>query len=176
MPKGEKTVLRTIRIPQKMDQLLQIDAKTKRVSINSLIYNLLLKYVEWDRYSERFGRVLLRPQTLKSFIDLSDNSEIEKIGKDIGKRIPKEFLLFWFKEINLESFLEYISLLCRYGGFAHHEIESEDGSFTITLIHDLGDKWSLFLKNMIEEGMITTLRLRPQIFVSEMSVVVKYRV
>ncbi len=175
MTHREKTILRTIRIPHEMDQLLQKDAKTKRVSVNSLIYNLLLKYVEWDRYSERFGRVLLRPQTLKLVIDLLEDSEIERIGKDIGKKIPKEFLLFWFKEINTHSFLEYISLLCRYGGFAHHEIESNDGSFTITLVHDLGDRWSLFLKNIIEEGMITTLKIRPQIYVSEMSVVVKFR-
>lgn len=175
MTNREKTILRTIRIPHEMDQLLQKDAKTKRVSVNSLIYNLLLKYVEWDRYSERFGRVLLRPQTLKLVIDFLEDSEIERIGEDIGKKIPKEFLLFWFKEINTHSFLEYISLLCRYGGFAHHEIESNDRSFTITLVHDLGDKWSLFLKNIIEEGMITTLKIRPQIYVSEMSVVVKFR-
>ena len=175
MSNREKTVLRTIRIPYEIDQLLQKDAKTKRVSVNSLIYNLLLKYVEWDRYSERFGRVLLRPQTLKLVIDLLDDSEIEKIGKDVGKKIPKEFLLFWFKEINLQSFLEYISLLCRYGGFAHHEIESNEGSFMITLVHDLGDRWSLFLKNIIEEGMITTLAIRPRISVSEMSVVVNFR-
>lgn len=175
MTHREKTILRTIRIPHEMDQLLQKDAKIKRVSVNSLIYNLLLKYVEWDRYSERFGRVLLRPQTLKLVIDLLEDSEIERIGKDIGKKIPKEFLLFWFKEINTHSFLEYISLLCRYGGFAHHEIESNDGSFTITLVHDLGDRWSLFLKNIIEEGMITTLKIRPQIYVSEMSVVIKFR-
>jgi hypothetical protein len=58
-----RTILRTIRIPYKIDQILQNDANTKRVSINSLIFNLLSKYIEWDRYSERFGRVMLRPQT-----------------------------------------------------------------------------------------------------------------
>lgn len=119
MDKKGKTVLRTIRIPYEIDQILQNDAKTKRVSINSLIHNLLLKYTEWDRYSERFGRVMLRPQTLQLIIDSVDDIEIKDIGSKIGKKIPKEFLLFWFKEINLNSFLEYLSLLCRYGGFAH---------------------------------------------------------
>jgi hypothetical protein len=31
-----RTILRTIRIPYKIDQILQNDANTKRVSINSL--------------------------------------------------------------------------------------------------------------------------------------------
>lgn len=176
MSKKGKTILRTIRIPYEIDQILQKDAKTKRVSINSLIYNLLLKYVEWDRYSERFGRVLLRPQTLKLIIDSLDEIEIKDIGNEIGKKIPKEFLLFWFKEVNLHSFLEYLSLLCRYGGFAHYELESKEREFTVTLIHDLGEKWSVFLKNIIEEGMISTLSIYPKIHVSEISVVASFQI
>jgi hypothetical protein len=90
----ENTILRTIRIPYEIDQILQNDAKTKRVSINSLISNLLSKYVEWDRYSERFGRVMLRPQTLKLIINAIDEIKIEEIGSEIGNKIPMEFLLF----------------------------------------------------------------------------------
>jgi hypothetical protein len=176
MTKKGKTVLRTIRISYEIDKLLQRDAKTKRVSINSLIYNLLLKYAEWDRYSERFGRVMLRPQTLKLITDCLDEIEIKDIGIKIGKKIPKEFLLFWFKEINLNSFLEYLSLLCRYGGFAHYELESKEREFTITLIHDLGENWSLFLKNVIEQGMISTLSIYPKFHLSEISVVVNFQI
>jgi hypothetical protein len=176
MDKKGKTVLRTIRIPHEIDQILQKDAKTKRVSINSLIHNLLLKYTEWDRYSERFGRVMLRPQTLQLIIDSIDDIEIKDIGSKIGKKIPKEFLLFWFKEINLNSFLEYLSLLCRYGGFAHFEIESKERECTVTLIHNLGEKWSLFLKNVIEQGMISTLSIYPKLQVSEISVVANFKI
>ena len=120
--KGEN-YFENYRIPMKSNQILQNDAKTKRVSINSLISNLLSKYVEWDRYSERFGRVMLRPQTLKLIINAIDEIKIGESGSEIGNKIPMEFLLFWFKEVNLNSFLEYLSLLCRYGGFAHYELE-----------------------------------------------------
>ncbi len=176
MSKRQKTVLRTIRIPYEIDQIIQKDAKAKRVSINSLIFNLLSKYVEWDRYSERFGRVTLRPQTLKLIIDALDKIKIKDIGSEIGNKIPKEFLLFWFKEINLYSFLEYLSLLCRYGGFAHYELESKEREFTITLIHDLGEKWSVFLQNIIEKGMRSTLSVQPKFHISDISVVVNFRI
>jgi hypothetical protein len=32
------------------------------------------------------------------------------------------------------------------------------------LIHDLGEKWSIFLKNWIEQGMKTTIGIEPIIF------------
>lgn len=172
----EKTILRTIRIPYEIDQILQNDAKTKRVSINSLISNLLSKYVELDRYSERFGRVMLRPQTLKLIINAIDEIKIGEIGSEIGNKIPKEFLLFWFKEVNLHSFLEYLSLLCRYGGFAHYEFEDKEREFTITLIHDLGEKWSIFLKNIIEKGIISTLSIQPKFHTSDLSIVVNFKI
>ncbi|HEY6534680.1 MAG TPA: hypothetical protein VIY08_02565 [Candidatus Nitrosocosmicus sp.] len=173
--KREKTVLRTIRIPYEIDRIIQNDAKMKRVSINSLIFNLLTKYSEWDRYSERFGRVVLRPQTLKLIIDTLDEETIKDIGNEVGNKIPKEFLLFWFKEINLHSFLEYVSMLCRYAGFSHYELESSEREFTLTLIHDLGEKWSIFLKSVIEKGMISTLFISPKFHISDISVVAKFK-
>lgn len=175
MDKREKTILRTIRIPYDFDQILQKDAKMKRISINSLIFNLLSKYSEWDRYSERFGRVVLMPQTLKLIIDALDEKKIEEIGNEVGDKIPKEFILFWFKEINLHSFLEYVSMLCRYTGFSHYELESSERDFTLTLIHDLGEKWSIFLKSVIEKGMMSTLFISPKFHIRGISVVARFK-
>ncbi len=73
----------------------------------------------------------MRPQTLKLIIDALDEKKIEDMGNEVGNKIPKEFLLFWFKEINLHSFLEYISMLCRYAGFSHYELESSEREFTL---------------------------------------------
>lgn len=119
---------------------------------------------------------MLRPRKLQLIIDSLDDEEIKNISSKIGKKIPKEFLLFWFKEINLNSFLEYLSLLCRYGGFAHYELESKEREFTITLIHSLGEKWLLFLKNVIEQRMISTLFICPKLQVSEISVVANFKI
>lgn len=49
---NRKSTPRTIRIPQKLDKLLERDAENKRGIINSLISSIITKYAEWDRYSE----------------------------------------------------------------------------------------------------------------------------
>jgi hypothetical protein len=56
-------------------------------------------------------------------------------------------------KINLETYISYLSLLCRYGGFAHLEIEIEGRDCTITLLPTIGNKWSNYLMNVIDEIM-----------------------
>jgi hypothetical protein len=96
----------------------------------------------------------------------------------MGSRIPKEFMLLWFKKVNLETYLEYLSLICKYNGFAKYEVELEEveyyknenenknengktGRYSITLVHDMGENWSRFLMELVDTGMSETLGLRP---------------
>ena len=61
----KKTILRTIRIDKDLDYALDKDANEHGVSENALISSILAKYVEWDRYAEKFGRVSLPHEALK---------------------------------------------------------------------------------------------------------------
>lgn len=65
----------------------------------------------------------------------------------------REFILFVFKKINLETYLSYLSLLCRYVGFAQLEIDNEGIDYIITLLHSMGNKWPNYLMNVIDEIM-----------------------
>ena len=40
-----------------------------------------------------------------------------------------QFILFWFKITNLETYLEYMSLVCRYAEFAQYEVDTVDQLF-----------------------------------------------
>lgn len=125
--------------------------------------------------------------TILSYIT---EDEIKTIAQEMGSRIPKEFMLLWFKKVNLEAYLEYLSLICRYNGFAEYEMEFEraagydddddeddkTGRYAITLVHDMGEKWSRFLMELIETGMRKTLELRPNFDTTKNSVIVKFNV
>jgi len=65
----KKTVLRTIRIDKDLDDALDKDAEEHNVSENALISSILAKYIEWDRYAEKFGRVSLPNEALRAIID-----------------------------------------------------------------------------------------------------------
>ena len=174
MEKARKTRLRTFRVEEELDSLLQKDAKSKGLSVNSLLSIILRKYAEWDRYIEKFSVITMKKESFKTMISAIDDGKITDISQELGDKVPSQFILFWFKKNTLENYLKYISLLCKHGGFGQFEIEQEDREFTITLIHELGEKWSTFLANWINSGMKRTIGIIPRIDIMQNSVVIRF--
>src|SRR5947199_8997591 len=88
--KKSKTVIRSVRITKELDNLLEKDAKAKRVSVNSLISMIMTKYVEMDRYNERFGTITLRREGFRSILEAIEDDRITTLAKEIGSQIgPK---------------------------------------------------------------------------------------
>jgi ethanolamine utilization protein EutP (predicted NTPase) len=67
-------------------------------------------------------------------------------------------------------------LICKYKGYAQSEIETDGTNYTITLVHDLGEKWSKFLRYVIEEGMKSTVGIVPKFDLSQGSLMVTFSV
>jgi hypothetical protein len=172
---GKKTLLRTIRITQELEDLLQRDAKHKRISVNALISSIMTKYAEWDRFKERFATISLNPRMLCAFLESVDDRIVETIARELGVTLSREFMLFVSKKIDLETYLSHMSLLCKYGGFANLEVENEGSDCTITLLHIMGQKWSNYLMNAIDEIMKTDFRIVPRFDVTKNAVVIRFR-
>ena len=155
----KSTTLRTIRLTRDLDNLLQNDAKSKNISINSLLTSILVKYAEWDRYAEKFGLISLTRADSKSLLEAIDDNKLSQIGQDLGKRAFKEFIILWFKKIDVEKVLEGISLWCKYTGNAKYELETDGRNYTIALNHDIGEKWSNLTGHLVLQGIKTVLGL-----------------
>ena len=169
-----KSVLRVSRITEDMDRLLQKDAEEKGTSVNALINSIFTRYAEWDRYAARFGYVSIGKDLLVSILVATDEKKLVEIADKLGGELTRQFLLFWFKRVNLETFLAYVSLVCRYGGIAKYEMEFARNEYTITTIHELGMPWSNFLKHFIDHGLRDNLGIVAQFDVSRNSVVGKF--
>jgi hypothetical protein len=170
---NKKTVLRTIRLSKGLDELLQKDANSKRISVGALISTILTKYSQWDRYTEKFDMITLRQETIRAILEATEDEALIRKAHEIGAKIPKEFLMFWFKKTDLESYLQYLELLCNYGGFARYEFEADGHVYVITLLHNMGEKWSLFLKHVMEEGIMSTIGILPRFEVNKGSLVIR---
>jgi hypothetical protein len=171
-----KTLIRSVRISKELDGILQKDAKAKRIGINSLIGTILAKYAEMDRYNERYDTITLKQESFSSIIRVIEDDQLTQVAKEIGSLIPKQFLLFWFKKTDLESYLRYLSLVCKYNGFGEYEIDTDEAraNYTITIIHNMGQKWSNFLKNWLEQGMKITTGIQPKTDITKNTVVVRF--
>jgi hypothetical protein len=110
----------------------------------------------------------------KTMLSAIDGDNVTDISQELGDKVPSQFILFWFKKNTLENYLKYISLICKHGGFAQYEIEQEGREYTITLIHELGEKWSNFLANWMKAGMKSTIGIVPRIDVMQNSVISRF--
>ncbi len=171
----KKTVLRTIRITEDYDETLRKDSKSKGLSVNALLSTIMAKYVEWERYSERFGFVSLSRETFKSIIEVTDEKKLEEIARELGSRIPREAMLFWRKKLTIESFLAFLGFVAKYQKLAEYEIEEENvGETVITARHEFGEKWSKWLKAFIDEALRTSFRIQAEFETSKGFVVAKF--
>src|ERR671932_95197 len=173
MQTSKKTRLRTFRIEEHLDSILQKDAKSKGISVNSLLSLILTKYAEWDRYIEKFGTITVKRDSFKMMLSAINDDKVTDISQELGDMVPSQFVLFWFKKNTLENYLKYISLICKHGGFAQYEIEQDGGEYTITLIHELGDRWSNFLANRMGSGMENAVGIVPRIEILQNGVVAR---
>ncbi len=157
-----------------MEKLLQKDAEDKRISVNALMNSILSKYAEWDRNVERFGFVSLGKDLFTSMLQTVDEDKLCTVADEVGGQYIKQFILFWFKKINVETFLAYLTAFSRYSGIARCDIQVTGREHVISAIHEFGPKWSNFLKHFIDKGLESTLGIAAHFEVTVNSVVVEF--
>jgi hypothetical protein len=172
--KNKKSLLRTVRITPELDEILQKDAQAKRMSVNGLLTGILTKYAEWDRYTERFGYLNISKDLFTSVLGAADNDRLTQAALQLGSRLPKEVILFFFKELNVDTFLAYMTLTCKYGHIAENEVETRGRNYTVTMHHDLGEKWSNYLQHFVGQTMKSQLGITPKFEVIQNSFVTKF--
>lgn len=159
--KGKSTT-RTLRIPKHLDEMIEKDSSSKRISVNALVSSLITKYSEWDRYVESLNFISIPTDGLGLLINCVEDDQIENIGKQIGSNHVQEFMMMWFKKISLDSLFEGLSIFCRYSGMASYDMEIIDNrEYVVTMHHRLGRKWSIFIESILKEGIKKTLGLSP---------------
>jgi hypothetical protein len=82
---NRKTGLRTIRLSKGLDELLQKDANSKRITVGALISTILTKYSQWDRYTEKFEMITLRQETIKAILEATQDEALIRKAREIGE-------------------------------------------------------------------------------------------
>src|SRR5215467_2061776 len=74
----------------------------------------------------------------------------------------------------LKEILEAVKLAFKYKGYARYELETDGSEYTIILVHDLGEKWSNFLRYVVESGMKSITGIVPKFEVNQDSLIVRF--
>jgi hypothetical protein len=156
-----------------VDRILERDAAERGIPVGTLLFTILRKYADWDRLTEKYGFVSLPNTVFRSLLEEVDADKIARIGKESGKSF-KARILFWFKEANLESFMALILITYRYSGLARCEYQRFGDDYVITLKHDLGRKWSIYLRELLRAALIETLAKTSESEITDSSVMIRF--
>ena len=160
----DKSVTRTMRIDEGIDDVLKSEAKKRGVSVNTLLDQYLTKYAESYRFFENLSATVLSPQTLKGLLEFIQEDEAEELGATLGKERPFDLLLKRGVQPSYGAAKWYLTkVLGSHSGWFSSSVNESDGKELIHMSHPFGLKWSRFLKGYFGSFFKETLGFYPDV-------------
>lgn len=158
-PKKETTRSISYRLPEKLVDDLETEATMKGISQNVLVKQILEKYTQWDRFSNKIGMIPVPKGILESLGSELDGKDIDEIINLIFPMI-KDTVLFIKGGYDLKRCIETLEDYMHASGMnSDHRIEGNIHTFLIQ--HDLGMKWSVFTEQLLAQVFRSFLPDKP---------------
>jgi hypothetical protein len=155
--RSERLVHSSFRLRQDVLKSLEIEARKRGVTISSLVNKILENYMTSEIYFEELGFMLMSKGFLRKTFDGVTERRAEELGKDLGLTVAKEYVSYFFPEVNMESLLKFLELwFKRFQSFSHR-MDNNRHYFTIN--HEINTNFSIILKAMLE-GIIEPIAKR----------------
>jgi len=177
--KKKKTILRTIRLTEEIDNMLERDAEEQNVSANALISKIMTRYVEWDRVIDKTSYIILSSMLFRALINEISDQKLEEIGQNFVSKAVKELAMVEFGKTDFESLMKTFFLISKYDTSmrvsAPLPAESKtDSRYTLTVYHDFGLKGGVLLKGYVESVVRNELGTQPTINITEDVITVSF--
>ncbi len=141
-----KSTTRTIRIDQGYDDIIKYEAEKNGVSVNTLMEQIVRKYVLSYRFYENMSAISISQPTMLGLLELMDLEELLDAAKELGKERPIELMVKRGLSITYDTAIWYISNLGENSGWFRSTLHVLQDKDMIHLSHPFGKKWSHFLK------------------------------
>ena len=147
--KKEATRSITYRLPEKLVNELETESIQKGISQNVLVRQILDKYIQWDRFANKIGMILVPKGILESLGEELDGRDIDEIINIVFPMI-KDSVMFVKGGYDLKRCIETLEDYIKASGMnSDHRVEGDIHSFLIQ--HDLGMKWSVFTEQLLSQ-------------------------
>jgi hypothetical protein len=147
----ERTINVSLRISESAYRALQEDSKKRNVSLNTFANQIFLAYAEYDRHLRKFGMLKISRPTFARIIDEMQDDAASEAGRKAGAETTPSVILSTEGEITATTVSGWMKRIGTYSGLFDYAEITHGGKVTITLSHNLGQKWSLILAGYAEE-------------------------
>lgn len=165
----------TFRIDEKYDTILRKIADEKKISLNTLANQIFGNYVELEVYLQKFGVLKLSTDSFRRILAILNDKNIVEVATRAGSLEAKEFILFKWKELNLQTVTDFIKIFFDVCGFGRCDLEINPSKVSLSAHHDLKEKGSLYIKHFLESLIRTSLNKSCKTTITEDSVTVEFQ-
>ena len=173
MPAGRnprpKTVSKSFRIDENASEALEKEATTLNVSTNTLVNQILKQFSEFDRFARRMYTVKVSGSVFRSLLEHIESDKIIEVAKAAGSSIPQAFAISKRGKVSTESLSDYVRSSAMYAHLFEFNETDDDQKRLITLVHDFGLNWSIFLVHYVT-AMFQQVGITPKVEMSDRSV------
>lgn len=140
-------VIRTIRTREEFDNTLREEAKKRGISINSLLNQIIERYVISYRFIDVFPCLVIPSEMIRGLLNGLSEDQLKKEGDTAGSFIPKHSLFLKGLTPNLEDIILCMeNMLSQHSHWYQFQCQNMNGRLTMLLRHRLGEKWSIYLE------------------------------
>jgi hypothetical protein len=167
--KSSESESMTFRLESTSLDKLKAKAKEERISLNTLVNQVIVGYVEWDLTAVSAGWMVMPKGIIRKMLAKLTEKEVEQVAKETFSEV-KDIVLFMTNKNDLEGFFSVLRIRSKKSGFQVKEV-SDNNKTTFIIQHDLGAKWSLFAKTFYE-GVLHSLEKKVIFEITENTVVI----
>jgi len=173
-----ESILRTFRLDVDVIKGLEEEAKRQGATVNGLAYRVLKNYVKIRAKLEPFGIVCMAKSDIIEIINSLDEDTVAKLASKIGGLIAKEIIIQLYGDLSLENFRQFLeAVICSFGDWASYTEEVKEGVLEIRLGHNMGQKWSVFMRNYIDSALMAITGKKTEFkYVSHYSVILNLKI
>ena len=123
--------------------VLEKEALSKNLSINSLINSILGRYVSLERHAKDIELISLTKRTITQIFSKMDDKTIEQLANEVGGIVHKELVFLKFNELTFDNLMHVMVInATRYGSVKYN---SENSKHHICIHHGVCSEFSRFL-------------------------------
>ncbi len=170
---AEKTVSRSFRISESAFLALEEEAKKHNISLNTLVNQLFLSYANYDRYFQKLGMLKISKPAFKKILSTAQEKDIIETAREVAQNSARVIILARYGSMTLTGVLDYLRSLADYGNFFEFNVAPPyEGKQVITLMHSLGDRFSVYLEAFMK-SLFEQIDLVPRLITTEDSITIE---
>ena len=148
-PLSNNTLSKTESLTCRLDKILlnklRSESEQKEISVNTLINQILRNHSDWHSNAAKAGFIPIRRSLIMKLMEKVSEEEMVDIAESLIKKDTKDIHLMLRNQYTIESAIDLIETWIRIAGYPYrHEVDYERHNYAIK--HEMGNKWSLYLK------------------------------